>query len=137
MDKKLLGLGILLIVTFVIYIGIAVFKIPIFSFTQAANENRTPSLSSSLIFAWPLEIKGDGKEKSEITVFIRDTTGKGIPERRVVLETTAGSIQGSPSITDSQGKATFYITSATIGVAQIDALVDNRKLQKNISVKFE
>lgn len=137
MDKKLLALGILLIVTFIIYILVAVAKIPLFSFTEAANDNRPISLTSSLIFAWPLEVKADNEENTEITVFIRDKDGKGIPEKQVTISSTIGDILGNPSITDSQGKAVFTITSATNGVAEIEAMVDNRKLQNNVTVKFE
>lgn len=137
MDKKLLIIGILFIVTFIIYIVIAFFRIPIFSFTQAANENRAADISTSLIFAWPLELSSTSEEPSEITVFIRDNEGRGIPEKQVRVTSTLGELQGSPSITDDQGKVTFLLTSSAPGVALVEAYVDNRKLQKTISVQFE
>lgn len=137
MDKKLLILGIIFIITVVAYIVITIFKIPIFSFTQAANENRPADIGTSLIFAWPLELPANGTERSEVTVFVRDTEGRGIPEKAVRLTSNLGDIQGNGSATDNQGKAVFYITSTTNGVAQIEAFVDNRKLQKTISVQFE
>ncbi len=137
MDKKLLIIGILFIVTFIIYIVIAFFRVPIFSFTQAANENRAADISTSLIFAWPLELSTASEEPSEITVFIRDNEGRGIPEKQVRVTSTLGELQGSPSITDDQGKVTFLLTSSAPGVALVEAYVDNRKLQKTISVQFE
>ncbi len=137
MDKKILIFGMLFMIIFVAYIVITIFKIPIFSLTQAANENKEADISTSLIFAWPLEVKADGKERSEVSVFIRDNNGRGIPEKDVRLSASLGDIQSTQSQTDSQGKIVFYISSTTNGVAQIEALVDNRKLQKTISVKFE
>lgn len=137
MDKKLLILGILFIVTVVVYIVLTVFRIPIFSFTQAANNNRSADISNSLIFAWPLEVKADNTERSEVTVFVRDNQGRGIGEKQVTITSSLGTLQGTPAISDDQGKAIFYITSSSTGVAQIEAFVDNRKLQKTVSVKFE
>lgn len=137
MDKKLLFLGILFLVTVVSYLVITIFRIPVFSFTQAANENRPADIGTSLIFAWPLELSANGTERSEISVFVRDNNGRGIPEKQVQLNTTVGTIQGNRSTTDSQGKAIFYLTSTTNGVAEIEAFVDNRKLQKTVSVQFE
>lgn len=137
MDKKLLILGILFFVTVAAYIVITVFRIPIFSFTQAANEDRPADIGTSLIFAWPLEVKANGTERSEVSVFVRDREGRGIPEKVVQLNSSLGDIQGNGSATDSQGKIVFYLTSTTNGIAQIEAMVDNRKLQKTISVQFE
>lgn len=137
MDKKLLILGIVFIVTFAAYMVITIFKIPIFSFTQAANDNRSADISTSLIFAWPLELKADGEGRSEITVFVRDNNGRGIPEKEVSVTSSVGDVQANQAITDSQGKAVFYLTSTSIGVAQIEAFVDNRKLQKTVSVQFK
>lgn len=137
MDKKILIFGILFMITFVAYIVITIFKIPIFSLTQAANDNKQADIATSLIFAWPLEIKADGKERSEVSVFIRDNNGRGLPEKEVSLSASTGDVQSTQSTTDSQGKIVFYISSTTNGVAQIEALVDNRKLQKTISVKFK
>lgn len=137
MDKKLLILGILFMITVVAYIIITIFRIPIFSFTQAAIEDREADIGTSLIFAWPLEVAANGEDRSEITIFIRDREGRGIPSRQVQLNSNIGEIQGTNTTTDSQGKIVFYITSTTNGVAQIEAFVDNRKLQKTISVQFE
>ncbi len=135
MDKKLLGLAVLLIVTIGIYSIFTFLKVPLTVFTQA-SQSSAPSLESSLIFAWPLEIKADGKTQSEITLFIRNTDGRGIPEQSVRLTTTIGQIKESLLSTDSDGKAIFHISSSQVGVAQIEAFVDNNKLQRTISIKF-
>lgn len=137
MDKKLLILGLLFIVTFIVYMLIAFFRIPIFSFTQAANDNRAADISNSLIFAWPLEMEANAETPSEITVFIRDNQGKGIPEKQVRVTSSLGQLEGTPATTDDQGKVTFLLTSTTPGIAQVEAFVDNRKLQKTISVQFD
>lgn len=135
MDKKILIFGILFIIVFAAYMVITIFRIPIF--TQAANDTRQADIGTSLIFAWPLELKADGTERSEITVFIRDNNGRGLDNRQVRLTSSLGNLQNNQATTDSQGKTVFSLTSTTIGVAQIEAFVDNRKLQKTISVKFE
>ncbi|HRN70490.1 MAG TPA: Ig-like domain-containing protein [Candidatus Woesebacteria bacterium] len=135
MDKKILIFGILFIIIVAVYIVIAVFRIPIF--TQAANDSRQADIGTSLIFAWPLELKADDTERSEITVFIRDNSGRGLSNKQVKLTSSLGKLQNAQATTDEQGKTVFSLTSNTIGVAQIEAFVDNRKLQKTISVKFE
>lgn len=136
MDKKLVGLTILLVVTIGLYLVFAVFKVPFALFTQASPSS-VPSLQSSLIFAWPLEIKADGTTESEITIFIRNTEGRGIPEQSVRLTTTLGEIKESLLSTNTDGKAIFHLSSSQVGVAQIEAFVDNKKLQRTISIKFQ
>ena len=135
MDKKILALSILLIVTFAAF---AVYVIlnntgNIFARTET---NTNASTSSSLIFAWPLEVKADGKTKSEITVFIQNSEGKGLVNKKVDLTTNLGSIDTSVPLTGDDGKAVFTLTSTETGVAQIEAMVDNMKLQRTITVKF-
>jgi hypothetical protein len=135
MDKKLVGLAALLIISVAAYFIFVFWKVPFAIFTQASQTN-SPSTISSLIFAWPLDLPADGKTPSEITVFIRSEDGRGIPEESVRLTSTVGDVKESLLTTNSEGKAIFHITSAQVGVAEIEAFVDNKKLQRTISVKF-
>lgn len=135
MDKKLIVLAVLLVVAIGVYSLFAFFKVPIAIFTQA-SQTVEPSLESSLIFAWPLELPADGKTESEITLFIRNVEGKGIPEVSVRITSSMGQIKEGLLSTNSEGKAIFHVSSAQPGVAQIEAFVDNEKLQRTISVKF-
>ena len=135
MDKKLVGLSALLIITIVIFSLFAFFKVPFAIFTQA-SQTTTPSTHTSLIFAWPLDLPADGKTESEISLFIRNDEGKGIPEVSVRLTSSVGTVRESLLSTNSEGKAIFHLSSSQVGVAQIEAFVDNRKLQRTISIKF-
>ena len=135
MDKKFLGLTLLLVVTFIIFTTIVVLS-GSFNIFSRASTNSQASLSNSLIFAWPLEVPADGSTISEITVFIRNSEGKGVPAQRVALTSSIGTLAVPVAQTTDDGKAVFRISSAQIGVAQIEALVNNRKLQRTISVKF-
>jgi len=136
MDKKFLGLSLLLIITFVLFATIVFLSGSVNIFSRAST-NTQPSLSNSLIFAWPLEIVADGKTSSEITVFIRNSEGKGVTGQQVTIENSLGTIPPGTRTTSDDGKVVFQITSTEIGVAQIEALVNNRKLQRTISVKFK
>ncbi len=136
MDKKFLGLAILLILTFIAFVAFVV-ATGTFNVFSRANNNSLPSLSNSLVFAWPLEVVADGKARSEVSVFIRNAEGKGVANKQVSLTSSIGTFQAPTATTSDDGKAVFSITSSEIGVAQIDAMVDNRKLQRSISVKFK
>lgn len=136
MDKKLILLAALLVVAIGVYSLFAFFKVPLAIFTQASQTIK-PSLQSSLIFAWPLEVPADGKTESEITIFIRNQDGKGIAEESVRLVSSIGQVKEGMLSTNAEGKAIFHISSGQVGVAQITAFVDNKKLQRTISIKFE
>lgn len=137
MDRKLLIISIFFIVAFVLFSGFIVFREPIGRFTRAANITSRPSAQTSLIFAWPLTVKADGQSKSEVTVFVRDSDGRGLAEKPINLTASIGNIDTPRAITDATGKAVFNITSTTTGVAKIEALVDNVNLQRSLTVKFE
>lgn len=135
MDKKLLALVALLFITIGLYSLFAFFKVPIAIFTQASQTNE-PSTQSSLIFAWPLDLPADGKTESEISLFIRNEEGRGIPETSVRLTSSVGTVRESLLLTNSEGKAIFHLSSSQVGVAQVEAFMDNKKLQQTISIKF-
>lgn len=137
MDKKLLILGIIFMVAFIAFSGYVVFQQPIARLTRAANPQAAVSPQTSLIFAWPLSVKADNKTNSEISVFVRDSQGRGLAEKRVQIQATVGKLTQQSAITDSDGKAIFKITSDVPGVAEITATVDTTRLQRTVSVKFE
>ena len=137
MDRKLLVLGGILIVTVISFMSLLFLNDPIAQFTRAANPNTNPSASTSLIFVWPLNIAADGKEKSEISVFIRDANGRGIEGQQVRVTASMGTVSAVSSTTDTSGKATFALTSTTQGIANIEAFVDNTKLLKKVTVQFK
>jgi hypothetical protein len=137
MDKKLLTISSLLIITFLVFTGYLLFNGPISNFTRAANQGGSVSPSNSLVFAWPLTIAADGRSTSSVTVFLRDGEGRGIAQQRVTISTTIGSIDSETKVTDPDGKVVFEIFSTTPGVANLEFFIDNRKLEKSITVQFK
>src|SRR3989344_1627893 len=136
MDNKLLGLTFIVIAAFAIFLGFVFLNEPISQLIKASGD-KNPSSQNSLIFAWPLQVVADGKSTSEITIFVRDADGRGLPGHEVSITAQIGSIQEGLLTTDNQGRAIFHISSPNSGVAKIEALVDNNKLQRSISVQFQ
>jgi len=136
MDNKLLGLTFIVIAAFAIFLGFVFLNKPLSQLIRASGET-DPSSQNSLIFAWPLQVVADGKSTSEVTIFVRDQDGRGLAGHEVSVTASSGSIQEGLLTTDDQGKAIFHVSSQTPGVAKIEALVDNTKLQRSISVQFQ
>ena len=136
MDKKLAGLISLFFLTFFVFISVVVFNKPLSRFTRAAEESKT-STSKSLIFAWPLSASVANSETVKIDVFVRSETGAPIPKRQVVVSATEGRVNPKVQLSDNTGKATFTLTSQTVGTAQITATIDNSApISQKVSVKF-
>lgn len=135
MDKKLLSLVILFISTFVFFIAILFFNEPLSKLTRAREET-FPSADKSLIFAWPLTIKADGIEESEVNVFIRNDNNTLISNQRVELRSSLGDVKNITTISDINGKSTFKISSKIVGSTELSAVVEGIKLTNKLTVKF-
>lgn len=135
MDKTLLGLLMIFFLAFTIFMTFIVFNDQITTVTQASVQE--VSADKSLIFAWPLTLKANGEDTSEITIFVRNEDGKGIAGKIVSLQTTVGDVKEPAGTTDSTGKVLFHISSSNAGVAEIQTLVDNNPIRKKVSIKFE
>lgn len=135
MDKKLLSLVILFISIFIFFITILFFNEPLSKLTRAREET-VPSPDNSLIFAWPLTIKADGIESSEVNVFIRNNDNKLISNKSVELRSNLGEVENIKTISDTNGKTTFKLTSTTVGLADITAIVEGVKLTNKLTIKF-
>lgn len=137
MDKKLLSLMSLFILTFGVFAGVVVFNKPLTQLTRA-KEEAIPSLKNSLVFAWPLELDADGTTASTITVFIRTDLSKPLTGKPVTLTSTLGAVKEQSVTTDAEGRAVFTLTSAEKGIAELQAFIDNTSpLERKISVKFK
>src|SRR3990167_4321292 len=115
MDNKLI---ILSSIFFVVFLGFAVYLFTdgsIAQFTRADISSEI-SLQKSLIFAWPLSVPADGTSQSEITVFIRNEDGGGLPEQPVKITSRVGLVKEGEVLTDSDGQAIFHIFSDATGV---------------------
>ncbi len=137
MDKKLVGLMLVFMLTFGLYTVITVFNKPLTRLTKA-KEEFIPSSESSLIFAWPLTSKAEGKSTVQVNVFVRNATNVPLPNKKVVLTSTVGTVEPADVTTDKGGKATFSVSSTTSGIAELNAMIDNNiQLKQKITVKFE
>lgn len=137
MDKKLISILVLFFLVFTTFIVMLVFREPITQFTRA-KEDTTPSSDQTLIFAWPLTAPADGRTQATVTVFVRSVSGKPVANRIITLTTTLGNVRENSLTSDAEGKAAFALTSPSVGVAQISAMIDNTlPVTKKISVKFE
>jgi hypothetical protein len=136
MDKRLLWMSVLFFVAFVFFAAYVFFNGPINRITRAA-EDTTPSLQQSLLFAWPLTVEANGAAETEVTIFVRNNDNKALEEQLVKIATSLGSVSEGQVVTDADGKAIFHVSSDAVGVAQIEAFVDNRRLLRNITVQFE
>jgi len=138
MDKKFLALMILFLVVFGVFITTTLFSKNFAGFARASTET-DPSSQTSLIFAWPLTAKvGD---KVEVNVFVRSAGNSPLDKKQVKLVTNLGSIgegQESTVESDKTGKASFILTSDTIGMAELTAYVNGTvQLSQKVTVKFE
>lgn len=136
MEKKLQVLLLLFFLSFSLFIIMVFFNQPLSKFTRA-KEDVDPSASNSLMFAYPLTIKPNGKDTSSINIFIRSSSGLPIKNKRITLNTTLGILKQSSLTTDDQGKASTTLVSDVAGIAELTALFDSVPLSQKLSVKFE
>lgn len=95
------------------------------------------SPENSYVFASPLSVAADGKEKIRMTVFLLDTEGLGVEGQRVYLgQTTTLSIHEVQPITDSSGKALFDISSTQKGEYFIEVGVLGKVLPQRARITF-
>ena len=118
-----------------------IFRSGAYSFTTSVTElNNAPSLSidNSYVFASPLRAKANG-EQVRITVFVLDDRGVGMSGKTVFIG-GGDKLQVTPiqSVTDSQGRATFDISSgSTPGVYIIQAATNGVTLTQKATVTFD
>lgn len=137
MDKKLIALMLVFFLAFILFTSIVIFNKPLSRLTRA-KEEFLPSPENSLIFAWPLTAKADGKTMVLINIFVRNNNNIPLPNKKVSVISTLGNINEIQATTDKAGKASFNLTSHTVGLAEISAIINNQiKLNQTISVKFE
>lgn len=137
MDKKLAGLISFFFLTFFVFISVLVFGKPLSRFTRAA-EDYQPSSEKSLIFAWPLNSSVSASDVVKVDVFVRSESGKPIPTREVLMNTSIGTISPKIAVSDKNGKATFSLTSQNPGTAEVSAVIDNTvQVAQKVTVKFD
>ncbi len=138
MDRKLLALITLFFISFAFFAGLTIFNKPLNTLIRA-KEDFTPSPVRSRIIAWPLSsINANGLSESVINVFIVSESDKPIPNKAVTLISTLGTVKEPNATTDNNGKATLHLTSATAGVAEVQATVEpGINLNQKITIEFK
>lgn len=137
MDKTLITLTIVFFLSFVVFTTIVVFNKSVGNVIKA-KEDYLPSSKNSIILAWPLTIKADGKSESVISVFVRSQSNKPVTSKVVRLSTTLGTIKEPEMITNKEGVSIFHLVSNKSGTAELSAVVDQTTpIDHKITVKFE
>ncbi|MCX7955640.1 MAG: Ig-like domain-containing protein [Patescibacteria group bacterium] len=137
MDKKLGILLSILVLTFSLFMSYVLIGNQIKILTRASEELE-PSSEKSLIFAWPLSAKANNQEKVMINVFVRNEKNQPLANKTVSLTTNLGEFDIDSQTTDKSGKTTFNLSSKDLGVAKVEAIIENKvKLKQSITIKFE
>ncbi|MBI3619716.1 Ig-like domain-containing protein [Candidatus Roizmanbacteria bacterium] len=124
MDKKMLSLVAIFILTFTLFTTLLVFKGPIARFTRASEEYNV-SADNSILLGCPLILKADGLANCTIYSFITSKKGTPLANKNVRLSTSLGLLTPPSAVTDNTGKAQFNLTSTTPGVAIVKATVED------------
>jgi len=106
-------------------------------FRGRASRSKDFSPANSYVFGSPLSANANGKEKIKISVFVLDTQGMGISQKKVNLQSTPPlKIESSQSTTNENGEAVFYTSSLTAGRFKISAQVEGQTLPQTVTVNF-
>ena len=116
MDKTLASLVLIFFLAFTVFTTAIVFNRPITRLIKAKEEVEA-SRASSIILAWPLSLKADGKSDTTISVFIRNAQNNPVNNKVVHLNTSLGQITANDIKTNEQGIAVFHIISNSPGIA--------------------
>lgn len=139
--KNYLVLFIILVI-FLITLGVLVyfirFRTDLTPDASSYVTTNTVSLSNSYVFASPVRAKAGG-DLIRVTVFVLDSQGSGLFDRKVSLTTNnmALDVKDIQSLTDETGKAIFDVGSQTKNVYQVEAFVDGIPLSQNLKVTFD
>lgn len=140
-NKNYLVLFIILII-FLVTLGFLVyfvrFKTDLTPSADTYNTTNPVSLSNSYIFASPVRAKAGG-DLIRVTVFVLDSQGAGLFDKKVNLNTTDQTleIKEIQSLTDETGKAVFDLGSQSKGVFSIETFVDGIPLSQNLRITFD
>jgi len=97
----------------------------------------TFSPQNSYLFASPLRAATDGQEKIRVTVFLLDSSGRGVAGQVVFLrESERLAISSVQPTTDELGRAIFDISAREAGEYLIEARVGNQTLPQRIKISF-
>ncbi|MEO6508828.1 MAG: hypothetical protein ABIO02_02650, partial [Patescibacteria group bacterium] len=78
MDKKLTGLMSVFLLSFALFLSL-IFLNTRLGTSSRASASLKPSVDTSFILTFPLQLATDSNESSDLTIFIRDTDTKPLP----------------------------------------------------------
>lgn len=112
--------------------------------TSVAPKARGPvvgnsvSLDNSYVFASPVRASVNG-DLIRITVFILDTEGRGVFDKKVTLQNSETTLDISEiqALTDETGKAIFDISASVTGIYLLESVVDNQILPQRVKIVFD
>ena len=139
---RLVSSGALFLILFLVFslsltVSLISERTSLFGRAQTSRSQGKLSAENSYVFASPLSATANGKEKIRITVFLLDTEGLGVQEKRVYLgQTTALAIQEIQAITDSSGKALFDVSSTKKGEYLVEVGVEKSILPQRARITF-
>lgn len=95
------------------------------------------SLENSYLFASPLSAKANGREKIRLTIFLLDSSGRGVGGQTVFLgEDERLRIYPVQAITDEMGRAIFDVSANTPGEYLMEARVGEKVIPKRVKLVF-
>ncbi|MGB9706987.1 MAG: Ig-like domain-containing protein [Microgenomates group bacterium] len=95
------------------------------------------SVENSYLFASPLAARADGQEKIRLTVFLLDSSGRGVAGEAVFLgQDERLNIYPTQPLTDDLGRAFFDISATTPGEYLMEARVGNKVLPQRVKISF-
>ena len=81
--------------------------------------------------------KADGQEKIRLTIFLLDSRGLGVINKKVTINAPSSlQLINIQAVTDDTGKAIFDSTSSTVTTYQISASTDNQVLPQKVKITF-
>ena len=122
-----LGIGI------VYYMAVAVVPNMLITLTKAAPAS-VVSVPDSYFIGGKLLARADGKDVVTVNAFALDASGKGVSNKNVEVYGKGNELLNG--VTDTDGKATFNITSTVEGQFKLNARIEGIPIERVITVTF-
>lgn len=102
------------------------------------NSHETVDLNASLIFASPVQVRANGKEKIRLSVYLLSASGLPVKNEVIRIQSQPKlSFSASSLPSDSEGKAVFDMLSSTPGTYQITVSTPNGLLKQTVTIEFK
>lgn len=131
-QRQLILLYILFFLLAASTVAIMMFERPVQRIIRASSTD--PSNQKSLILAD--KILARPSDKVQITVFVRNEQGEGLPNKSVQVSADKGLFTSTTAITDDSGKATFTLGSNGAEKSVVRASTEGVDVSNSITVYF-